>query len=354
MPWQCSACAAVNRDVARFCGSCGSPRHSPESVCETQSVSKLTIAASPELTRYPVRTGYLGGLGAPSGRHTVLHEQYQVVREIARGGQGVMYEAVDLLTNDRVAIKTLRMEAIANPQNYPQAVARIRNEALLLAMLRHPNIVQVLALFEENGAPHIVMEYLDGLTLARITANAGGRLPVAEAVDYARQICAALAYMHAHAPPIIYRDVKPDNVMASRSFAAVVNTGAEPRLSIPSGRSVAKLIDFGLARKYRAGAHGDTSVFGSLGYAPPEQYGAAQTDARSDVFALGVTLLVLLTGYNPATNTNIAGQLPRARSLNSLLSGDIEEIIVRATQPYPEDRWQSARAFDLALSALNL
>jgi serine/threonine protein kinase, bacterial len=307
MSWQCNKCSFENRETAQFCRKCGTQRPSVSSV-------------SAQLAN----TGLLSA-------NTLLQKRYQVINEIAKGGQGAVYAATDKHTGRKVAIKAVRLEAIASPENYTEAVARIRHEADFLARLRHPNIVQVLDQFEENHYPYVVMEYIDGQTLARLVASAGGRLPEPEAVHLIRQLCAALAYLHAQTPPIIFRDMKPQNVMVD-AFQNV------------------KLIDFGIARTYRAGAHSDTQVFGSIGFAAPEQYGSEQTDARSDIYSLGVTLHYMVTGYNPAANPDPLGTPPSVRMLNPAISVDLEQIIVRATQFEPADRWQTILELDAVLS----
>jgi serine/threonine protein kinase, bacterial len=306
--WSCAHCSTENRDDARFCRICGAARPAPVA-----------------------RSGRLGGTG-PIAPGVTLQSRYKLAREVARGGQGAVFEAVDMHTGRRVALKAVRLEAVAGPQDYTDAAARIQHEAQMLGRLSHPHIVQVVDQFEENGYPYVVMEYVEGQTLARAIASAGGRLPETQAVYVACQLCEALSYLHGQAPPIIFRDVKPENVMVD-TFQNV------------------KLIDFGIARRYRPGARSDTQVYGSPGYAAPEQYGSGQTDARSDVFALGVTLHHMVTGYNPATNADPLGNLPSARAMNPAVSGELDAIIQRATRLVPEQRWQTAAEMQQALSA---
>ena len=307
MSWLCNKCALENRDTAQFCRRCGTQR--------------------PPVTSGSAQLASTGLLSP----HATLQKRYEIVNEIAKGGQGAVYAAIDKHTGRKVAIKAVRLETIASPENYTEAVARIQREAEFLARLRHPNIVQVLDQFEERNYPYVVMEYIEGQTLSRLVASLGGKLPEPQAVFIARQLCSALAYLHAQTPPIIFRDMKPQNVM------------------VDDYQNV-KLIDFGIARTYRAGAHSDTQVFGSIGFAAPEQYGSEQTDARSDIYSLGVTLHYMLTAFNPASNPDPLGTLPPVRMLNPAVSTDLEQIIARATRFSPSERWQTANELDGVLA----
>src|SRR5690242_20652125 len=193
------------------------------------------------------------------------------------------------------------------------------------------------------------MEFIAGRTLLETLRRAGGRLPVAQALDYADQLCDVLAYLHSQNPPIIYRDLKPSNVMivgeepgAVESPLSVVRSQS-PRTTDKGPRTANTqlvLIDFGIARFYRPGQAGDTAIYGTTGYAPPEQYGRGQTDARTDIYALGVLLHQLLTGHDP-TSTPFA--LPPPRTLNATIPPQIAAAITRAAA---SDR--AARFADIA------
>lgn len=244
----------------------------------------------------------------------LLQGRYQIASVVAQGGQGTVYKAVDTRTTRDVAVKAVRLEAIATQQEYTEAVQRIAQEAQLLGRLSHPNIVQVIDHFVENGYPFVVMEFVQGSTLEEVVATHGGRLSEPEALFVARQLSSALGYLHSQNPPIIFRDLKPANAMVD-AYQTV------------------KLIDFGIARRYKRGAMQDTESFGSMGFAAPEQYGRGQTDARSDIFALGVTLHHLLTGYDPQTHPMDA--LPPARSLNPVVSAEVDQLIAKMTDKSP-------------------
>jgi serine/threonine-protein kinase len=208
-------------------------------------------------------------------------------------------------------------------------VTAFRQEAQMLAKLSHPNLPAVSDYFSEGGKQYLVMEFVDGDTLEDRLARTSGFLDEAQVVDWATQICDVLSYLHSQQPPVIFRDLKPSNIMVDRS-----------------GR--VKLIDFGIARLFKPGKSGDTQVMGTPGYAAPEQYGKAQTDPRSDVYSLGVTLHRLLTKYDPA---DTPFNLPQTRSLNPKVSSGMAALIERATRTDATARYQSAREMQQALKA---
>ena len=216
-----------------------------------------------------------------------------------------------------------------------------RREAALLAALRHPNLVEVIDHFSApgvSGAPpkeYLVMECVAGETLDAFFRRSE-RTP-ARVLPVAVQLCAVLDYLHSRTPPIIYRDLKPSNVMIEGATAGSGSSG---------GR--VKLIDFGIARFYKPGKQKDTTMMGTPGFAPPEQYGRGQTDARSDLFSLGVTLHVLLTGYDVEQSP---WSYPPVRTLNPAVSPALENVIAKATAMNVADRYQSAAEMRAALLA---
>ncbi|HEX9440865.1 MAG TPA: protein kinase, partial [Roseiflexaceae bacterium] len=285
----CPICGAQLKDGARFCPSCG---------------AHMIHATTGKLI---------------AGR--LLAGRYRVVRPIARGGMGAVYLAGDTRLDDaQVAVK--EMSGVYRPGEtdaFAQAITEFRREAALLARLSHPNLPRVIDRFEEDGKQFLVMEYVEGQTLRQALAARGGRADVSEARDWAEQLCAVLSYLHAQTPPIIYRDLKPSNVMLR-----------------PDGRLA--LIDFGIARFYKPGQASDTAIYGTLGYAAPEQYGEGQTDQRSDVYALGVLLYHLLTGYDV---TGSPFRLPHISRLQPEVPPRLASLITRATAMEPSDRFAS-------------
>ncbi len=169
-----------------------------------------------------------------------------------------------------------------SPQEIIEATENFKREALLLAGLTHPNLPSIYDHFSEAGRWYLVMDFIEGETLEeRLNKEPEGRLSVEEAQRIGIQLCTVLGYLHGRQPPIIFRDLKPANIMMT-----------------PDGHLY--LIDFGIARHFKPGQAKDTIAFGSPGYAAPEQYGKAQTTARSDIYSLGANLHQLLTGIDPS------------------------------------------------------
>ena len=199
----------------------------------------------------------------------------------------------------------------------------------MLASLNHANLARVTDQFQEDERHYMVMEFIEGQTLECMLAQQPGGFPEEQVLLWAEQLCDVLSYLHSQSPPIIYRDIKPANIM------------------IVTGTDNVKLIDFGIARFFKPGQSKDTIQFGTEGYAPPEQYGKMQTDARADVYALGVMLHELLTLYDPATQPF---KLPPARQLNSAVSKRVDAAIAKAVELNKDNRHPSMAAMWEALS----
>src|SRR6266542_1443320 len=199
---------------------------------------------------------------------------------IGRGGMGAVYRAQRLADGTIWALKEMRPQQDAPPGETEENRRLFEQEAELLESLRHPNLPVIADRFDYQGRPALVMEFVPGQTLEDRIRETNAPLLEQQVVGYGIQVARVLHYLHTRTPPIIYRDLKPSNIMLT-----------------PDG--VLKLIDFGVARTYKVRKSKDTVAMGSAGYAPPEQYGKGQTDARSDVYALGATLLHLLTNMPP-------------------------------------------------------
>ncbi|HWQ15146.1 MAG TPA: serine/threonine-protein kinase [Roseiflexaceae bacterium] len=301
---RCPTCQYNNPAGAPFCAECGT-RLAP--------------------------TGAPAGLVAPTGtlpQQLVLAGRYVIEQKLGQGGMGAVYRARDLrLATAQWAIKEMSQSAITSPLERQQARDAFRQEAELLAMLSHPNLPRVVDHFEQDGKAYLVMEFVPGESLLDLAQREGLPLPLPRVLEWARQICEVLEYLHAQSPPVIFRDLKPANVMIT-----------------PRGQ--VKLIDFGIARLFKPGKARDTQAFGTMGYSAPEQYGRGQTDARSDVYALGVLLHQLLTGYDP---TATPFRLPPAAQLNPSLPAYLSEALARATESDPERRFPDVRSFHMAL-----
>jgi serine/threonine protein kinase len=310
----CQHCGTPNRADATYCNSCG---------YALKGATVIHPAAS--ATRGPAATPL-----HPTGRlpaQSRLAGCYIITRPVGQGGMAAVYQATDVRNNSQVAIKEMSQDSLA-PSELKEALDSFVQEAELLMGLRHKGLPRVSGHFSEGSRHYLVMEYIEGKTLEQRQTAAGGKaLPERDVLDWADQICDVLTYLHGRRPPIIFRDLKPANIMV---------TG--------SGR--VKLIDFGIARVFVPGRTRDTQVLGTPGFAPPEQYGKAQTDPRADVYALGCTLYQLLSGYDPAS-TPFA--LPPLNSRNPTVSPHVQVAIERATKLDREGRFRSVADFQKML-----
>lgn len=210
-----------------------------------------------------------------------LKQRYIILGQAGRGGFGAVYKAADSQFGNRlVAIKEMSQSNLS-AQELAEATAAFKREALLLANLTHPNLPRIYEQFTDIGRTYLVMDLIDGETLeARLNRQNGQPLPVAQVLAIALQLCSVLDYLHTRQPPIIFRDLKPANIMLTPNEHVY-------------------LIDFGIARHFKPGQKKDTTALGSSGYAAPEQYGKSQTTARADIYSLGVTLHQMLSGDDP-------------------------------------------------------
>ncbi len=242
----------------------------------------------------------------PTGR--LLHKLYRILHIVGQGGMGAVYIAQDTQLGDRmVAIKEMSMSRLA-PHEIPQAVAQFQREAHLLASLQHPNLPVIYEYFGEEDRWYLVMSFIAGGTLqSYLDATPGNKLPVQEVVRIGIDLCTVLDYLHNCQPQIIFRDLKPLNVMIT-----------------PKGHIY--LIDFGIARHFKQEQTQDTMYYYSVGYAPPEQYGQAQTSPCSDIYSLGATLYQMLTGHNPASRPF---NFPSLQLLNPTIPAPLAKLITQ-------------------------
>ncbi|MBX0327382.1 protein kinase [Oscillochloris sp. ZM17-4] len=267
-------------------------------------------------------------VGASSQVLRVLQDRYELTKKLGQGGMGAVYLASDRrLSTVRWAVKEMSDDAITSPLERQQAGDAFRHEAELLASLSHPNLPRVTDHFQEGGKNYLVMEFVPGETIQGYCERLGAPRPLDEVLGWAGQICDVLSYLHGQRPPVIFRDLKPANVMIT-----------------PDG--TLKLIDFGIARLFKPGQSRDTQAFGTMGYSAPEQYGRGQTDARSDVYSLGVMLHQLLTGFDPAA---APFRLPPADQVNPAVPAAVTAVLARATDNAPEQRFASVAEMRQAL-----
>ncbi len=328
MPAYCPKCGAENRDTAKFCQQCAASMKA-ELICAACGSANSPTAKFCSECAAPLRgstppAGLTGLLPA----NATLSGRYLIVKRLGKGGMGAVYQATDTRIGGKVwAIKEMSDAALLDPADKQQARDAFQREAQMLALLDHVNLPKVNDFFTEGGKLYLVMDFIDGQTLQALLEARPDPFPEAQALEWAGQLCEVLDYLHRCTPPIIFRDLKPGNIMLDKSQRV-------------------KLIDFGVARLFKTGQTRDTANFGTAGYAPPEQYGKGQTDARSDIYALGVTLHELLTRYDPALTPF---NLPPARNVNPAVSPHVEQAILRATQAAQINRFQQTLEFRAAL-----
>lgn len=253
---------------------------------------------------------------------------YEILNLIGRGGMGAVYRVRRVSDNATWALKEMRPPPNAPAEEIEENRKLFAQEAELLGRLSHPNLVAIADYFEHDSRPTMVLEFVPGQTLEERIHEANAPLLEQQVIPYGIQLCRVLHYLHSLQPPIIYRDLKPSNLMLT-----------------PDG--VLKLIDFGVARTYKARKSKDTIAMGSAGYAPPEQYGKGQTDARSDVYALGATLLHLLTNLPP-----VPLQPPKPgsiRQINPSVDANMEQVVITAMSLDRDQRYASCAAMEQAL-----
>jgi hypothetical protein len=252
---------------------------------------------------------------------TLLAGRYRIERFLAGGGMGLVYVAHDLrLADRRCAIKEI-FDRFTSSEERARAIEYFHREADTLAQLKHPSIPAIFDRFGEGNCHYLVMDFVEGTNLEEELATRGGALPEGRVIDIARELCEVLSYLHSFRPPIIYRDMKPGNVILT-----------------PTGRVV--LIDFGIARIFSP--QGKATLIGTPGFAPPEQY-TGTVDERSDIYSLAATLHYLLTGRDPEKNPPFS--FPPVHTLKPDASPFLAAAIDQALSYKVEDRPASATAF---------
>ena len=257
---------------------------------------------------------------------SLLDGKYKILNKIGQGGMSVVYLAMNEKANKQWAIKEMRKE---KNKNYEIMKQSLITETNLLKELKHPYLPSIADIIESDDTIIIVMDYVEGRPLSDILTEEG-TIEEDKVADYAIQLCDVLDYLHSQKPPIIYRDLKPANIMLR-----------------PDGKI--NLIDFGTARKYNYDSVSDTTCLGTIGYAAPEQFAGEtlrQTDARTDIYNLGATMYHLLTGVNPSEPPY---ELYPIRRWDESLSNGLEKIILRATRKDPDKRFNDCKEMSYAL-----
>lgn len=248
---------------------------------------------------------------------SLVDGKYKILSEIGHGGMSVVYMAINEKANKTWAVKEVRKDGKMDFNTVRQGLVA---EIETLKKLKHPNLPSIVDVIEDEDSFIIVMDYIEGRSLDKIIEENGAQ-PESFVVEWAKQLCDVLGYLHSRTPPIIYRDMKPANVMLK-----------------PDGNIM--VIDFGTAKNYEIDL-GETTGIGTIGYAAPEQYigsGLGRTDARTDIYCLGITMYHLLTNIDPCKNLISDKSI---RAVNPALSHGLDAIIQKCTQYQPSDRYQS-------------
>ena len=260
---------------------------------------------------------------------TVIDDKYEILKQIGEGGMSTVYLARNNRMNMQLAVKEIKNDGSKSTEILLKGLER---EANILKDVDHPVIPRIIDIVKYNNTICVVMDFIEGENLADKLKEVGC-FSQDDVIDWGLELASALEYLHSMNPPIIYRDMKPSNVMLK-----------------PDGG--VKLIDFGTAKTYDIENNADTTALGTRGYAAPEQFGDAQgrgiykTDARTDIYNLGATLYHMVTGKNPQEPPY---EMVPIRQVNPLLSTGLEEIILKCTKPNPEDRYQSCSELIYAL-----
>lgn len=258
---------------------------------------------------------------------TIIDERYEVLKEIGRGGMSIVYLAMDNRLNKSLVVKDIRKRSNSNNELLVQSLVL---EANMLKKLDHGALPKIYDVIDRQGDIYVVMDYIEGESLKE-KLKREKIISADKVISWAKQLSDVLGYLHTRKPnPIIYRDMKPDNIMLT-----------------PEGKI--KLIDFGIAREFKTENSTDTTNLGTKGYAAPEQLSGKQTDARTDIYSLGVTLYHLVTGKNLSEPPF---EIKPIRQWNPSLPEGLEHIITKCTQNEPENRYQSCE--ELTYDLLNI
>lgn len=259
---------------------------------------------------------------------SLVDGKYKILNKVGQGGMSVVYLAMNEKANKQWAVKEVRKDGVLDFESVKQGLVA---ETDILKKLSHPNLPSIIDVIDTDESFIIIMDYIQGNSLNKALEEFGAQ-PQENVIEWAKQLCDVLGYLHSRQPPIIYRDMKPANIMLK-----------------PDGNVT--LIDFGTAREFKEKNLADTTCLGTVGYAAPEQFGGmGQTDARTDIYCLGATLYHLVTGMNPCEPPY---EIKPIREINPTLSSGLERIIQKCTQRDPNDRYQSAAEMMYALEHYN-
>lgn len=291
----CNKCGSPNPQEASFCNKCGSPLVKPET-------------------------------GGTLKNGIILDGRYEIIELVKAGGMGAVYRAIDQRLEESCALKEM-FSIHTDPKEQEYAVTRFHQEAKILAKLRHMNLPRVIDHFTESGKYYLVMDFIEGEDLEVIMAKEGKEgLAEDKVVKYAIQVLDVLSYLHSRNPPIVYRDIKPPNIIVQKEDDKIT------------------LVDFGIARVVQPGSMTKKTSVGTEGYIAPEQY-VGKPEPRSDIYGLGATMHHLLTGKVPL----IPFHFTPVKEFKPSVSLELNNIVMKALGMKPDDRYSSADEMKQAL-----
>ncbi len=315
----CAHCGAANAAMVTTCFACGSPLSQDDPLLiQTGTTAHTAMVPSSS----PI-TGQLA-------HDPLLNGRYRMLKQLGTGGFGAVYQAQDLRRNNApVAIKSINLHRLS-PEQIIEATDTFNREVGMLSELEHPHLPHIYEHFTYPEHWYLVMDFIEGETLEEyLQKQPDGHLSVTETLQVGIQLCEVLGYLHSQHPPIIFRDVKPANVMRTVTGHLY-------------------LIDFGIARRFQPGQKHDTIVLGSPGYAPPEQYGRAQTTVQSDIYSLGATLHFLLTSKDPSE----AFASPASSPMQEV-PGELQHLLEQMLEWDASKRPESMSVVKLALQQID-
>jgi outer membrane protein assembly factor BamB/tRNA A-37 threonylcarbamoyl transferase component Bud32 len=292
----------------------------------------------------PAEAMHAGGAPPQPGAHDgsegrlpdghMLQNRYRILGVLGFGGMSAVYKAQDMRFPKvtRLCVAKEMLNTATDPQVRVMIERNFEREANILATLSHPGIVQVYDYFSENNRSYLVMEFVSGKDLEGLLAQTEGFLPEAQVVSWAVQVCEVLSYLHSHEPrPIIFRDIKPSNIMLD-------------------GHTRIRVVDFGIARLFQSGQKG--TMIGTEGYSPPEQYRGI-AEPRVDIYALGATMHHLLSKQDPRLEPPFSFHERPIHKTNPIVSHELADVVTRALEYDINKRYGSAEELQRALLSLS-
>jgi len=297
----CQACGNINIDSAQYCQVCGK-------------------GLGEKWEDFSLKPG------------AILDNRYKIKRLIKPGGMGAVYEAYDERFDNRACAVKEMLDISSNSEEEQYLIKRFKEEAEILNTLRHPNLPVVKDYFIENKRYYLVMDYIEGKDLKSILKDYRGvGIHENTVIHWSKQILDALDYIHNQSPPIVYRDLKPENVMLRNCDNRII------------------LIDFGIARRIYPKSETKKTVIGTLIYSPEEMF-QGKAEPRTDIYSMGATMHCLLTGRIPKNPFDFKP----LRKVNPGVSIELEIIVMKALGRKPEERYKNATEMKKALMELSV